>query len=118
MIDIKPFIAENLKDTAQVELSFHHNFSVLPVIVITETGNDARIVLNNSDRVSSITVQLDVYADTVSETEEISREVNETMTARGFRRSFSELITDEEKPRRCIRYTCGVDEAAGRILKL
>lgn len=118
MIDIKPFIAEKLKAIAQVELSFHRNFTVLPVIVMTETGNDAQIVLNNTDRVSRITLQLDIYAETVGKTEEIARQVNETMTASGFRRSFSELITDEEKPRRCIRCTCGVDEAVGRILTL
>ena len=118
MIDIKPFIAEKLKDIAKVELSFHNNFSVLPVIVMTETVNEAHIVINNSDRVSRITVQLDIYSETAKKTEETAQRVNEVMTAGGFYRSFSELITDEEKPRRCTRYTCGVDEAAGRILAL
>ncbi len=118
MIDIKPFVAEKLKSVARVELSFNDCFHSLPVIVMTETGNEARIVIGDSDRVSRITVQLDVYAGTVRETEEVACRVNSVMTGTGFRRSFSELITDEEKPRRCMRFTCGIDEANGRILTL
>lgn len=118
MIDIKPFIAENLKALAMVELSYHDNFRTLPVIVMTETGNEAELVIGNADRVSRITVQLDIYAETALEAENIALKVNGILTSKGMRRSFSEAIYNEDKPRRCMRFVCGVDEAAGRILSL
>lgn len=118
MIDIKPFIAEQLSPIGAVELSYSGNFRVLPLIVMTETGNEAEVVIQNTDCVSRITVQLDIYAETAAETERIAVDVNRAMTSKGFRRSFSKAIYDEDKPRRCMRFTCGIDEAAGRILTI
>ena len=118
MIDIKPFIAEQLSQVAAVELSYNGNFRTLPLIVMTETGNEAEIVIQNTDCVSRITIQLDIYAETAAETERIAADVNSAMTSKGFRRSFSEAVYDEDKPRRCMRFTCGIDEVAGRILTI
>lgn len=116
MIDIKPFVAQLIGTAAAVELSYHPDFRQLPVIVMTETGNQAEVVLEGADRISRITVQLDIYADTASETESIAAQVNAVLTAKGFKRSFSEAVYNEDKPRRCMRFICGVDEAAGRIV--
>ena len=85
MIDIKPYIAEILKDIAPVELSFNENFRTLPVILITETENDARVVINNTDRISRIVIQLDVYGEKAESTEKMAVSINNALTEKGFR---------------------------------
>ncbi len=118
MIDIKPFIEEKLKEICPVELSYNDNFRVLPVIVMTETENEAEVILSGRERISRVTVQLDIYAEAAAETENIGLNVNGILTSCGFRRSFSESIYNEDKPRKCMRFTCGIDEVSGRILTL
>ncbi|MCM1333570.1 MAG: hypothetical protein NC084_13665 [Bacteroides sp.] len=118
MIDIKPWIAGKLGDLAPIELSFGRVGRKLPVITITETENSARVVLNGAERISRITLQLDAYAPSAEETEALAARINERLTAAGLKRSFSQLMTDGDVPRRCMRYTCGADEVEGRIVTL
>ena len=118
MIDVKPYAAEKLKDIAAVELSFNGGLRTLPVIVMTETGGSAEVVIQNSERVSRYTLQLDVYAETMEEAEEIAAQVSSTMTKAGFRRNFSESVYDEDAVRRCMRFICGIDEVSGRIVAI
>ncbi len=118
MVDIKPWIAAILKDLAPVELSFARIGQKLPVICLTETGGSAEAVLNGQERISRIVVQLDLYARTAQETETLALQVSARLTAAGLRRSFSQLLTDGEIPRRCMRFTCGIDETDKRVLAL
>ena len=118
MIDLKPYAAELLKGIAAVELSYTDGLRTLPVIVITETGGGAEVVIGNKERISKINLQLDVYAEEMKEAEELATAVSASMTAAGFRRSFSESLYDENAARRCMRFSCGVDEVSGRILAL
>lgn len=118
MIDIKPYAAENLKDIASVELSFSDGLRTLPVIVMTETGGSAVETIGNTERVGRYTLQLDVYAEEMSEAEEIAGQVCSAMTSAGFRRTFSESLYDERAMRKCMRFSCGVDEVSGRILSI
>ena len=118
MIDIKPYAAEKIKDIAAVELSFYDGLRTLPVIVMTETGGSAAEVIGNRERVSSYTLQLDVYAETMRRAEELAAEVASTMSEAGFRRTFSESLYDENAMRKCMRFTCSIDEVSGRILKI
>lgn len=118
MIDIKPYAAEKIKDIAVVELSFYDGLRTLPVIVMTETGGSAAEVIGNRERVSSYTLQLDVYAETMSRAEELAAEVASAMSEAGFGRTFSESLYDENAMRKCMRFSCGVDEVSGRILKI
>ena len=101
-----------------MELSFYDGLRTLPVIVMTETGGSAAEVIGNSERVSSYTLQLDVYAETMSRAEELAAEVASAMSEAGFRRTFSENLYDENAMRKCMRFSCGVDEVSGRILKI
>ena len=117
VIDIKPFIADKLKALADVELSFFRGNRQLPLICITETANSSEIVINGQDRVSRITVQLDVYAQSAAELEELAQSVNGKMLGAGLSRSSSETIYSESVPRKCMRYTCRVDEVEKRIFK-
>lgn len=116
MIDIKPYAAEKLKDIAAVELSFYDGLRALPVIVMTETGGGAVLTIGNKERVSRYTLQLDVYADKPEEAEETARQACDAMIAAGFRRTFSESLHDENASRKCMRFSCGIDEVSGRIL--
>lgn len=100
------------------KLSFYDGLRTLPVIVMTETGGSAAEVIGNSERVSSYTLQLDVYAETMSRAEELAAEVASAMSEAGFRRTFSESLYDENAMRKCMRFSCGVDEVSGRILKI
>lgn len=118
MIDIKPYAAEKLRDIAAVELSFYDGLRTLPVIIMTETGGSAALTVGNAERVSSYTLQLDVYAEEMREAENIAQQVSAAMAAAGFRRTFSESVYDEKARRRCMRFTCGVDEVSGRILAI
>lgn len=117
MIDIKPFIADKLKAAANVELSFFRGNRRLPLICITETANSSEVVINGQDRVSRITVQLDVYAQSAAALEELAQSVNEKMLGAGLSRIFSETIYGESVPRKCMRFACSVDEVGKRILK-
>lgn len=118
MIDIKPYAASRLEALARVELSFPKSFGTVPVIVITETDNEAAAVVGNADFISKITIQLDVYGETAEQTEEIAVKANGLLTAAGFRRSFSETVYSEKYPIRRMKFTCGVNEVSGRILSL
>lgn len=118
MTDIKPFLAEKLEDLAAVGLSFGKTGRKLPALILTETGNSAEIVLNGRERVSRVTIQIDVYAASERETEALAAAVNERLTETGLRRSFSQLLTDGDVPRRCMRFTCGIDEVSGRTVSL
>lgn len=118
MVDIKPQIAALLENEASIGLSYNRNENPLPFICLTETDNSARIVINGQDRVSSIVIQLDLYGETAKETEELAARVSALLTENGGKRSFSQLITDERTPRRCMRFTFFADEAEGRIVSL
>lgn len=118
MVDIKPFLAEKLSDLAAVGLSFGRVGRRLPALILTETGNSAAVVVDGRERVSRITVQVDLYAASAEEAETLAASVSLRLTEAGLRRSFSQLLTDGDFPRRCMRFTCGVDEVSGRILAL
>lgn len=116
MLDIKPFIAEKLTGTAAVELSYTDGEKTSPLICLSETENSSEIVINGEERVSKITVQLDVYAQTAYELEQLTAEVNGKLIAAGLTRSYSETIYGEKLPRKKMRYICRVDEIEKRIL--
>jgi len=118
MIDIKPYAAEKIKDIAPVELSFYEGLRILPVIIMTETGGSAAVTIGNRERITSYTLQLDVYAEKMNEAEEIAAQVCNAMASAGFRRTFSESLYDEKARRRCMRFTCSVDEVSGRIVTI
>lgn len=115
MIDIKPLVTEKIKHLARTELSFNKSIRTLPLIVITETENVNLENYEGTERTSRVTLQLDVYAQSVQEAGEISEKVSEILTACGLRRIFLQMITDEDKPRCCMRFTCGVENVSGYI---
>ena len=118
MIDVLPYIAEQLGSIADVELSFNDCRRSLPCIILSELDNSASVVLSGTDRYSLITLQLDIYDRDEETVRGIAAEVNEILAAKGIRRNFSQFLTDEDVPRMCMRYRFGVDEATGRTVSL
>ena len=118
MVDVKPYIAQILGEVADVELSFPGCAESLPVIALTETGNVSSVMLSGGDRYSVITLQLDVFAATPEQSQELAAAVNEILAEKGLKRSFSQLITDERYPRTCMRYRFGIDELTWRTVSL
>ncbi|MBP5603927.1 MAG: hypothetical protein J6X60_00040 [Ruminiclostridium sp.] len=118
MTDILPDIAELLGNTAPVELGWPDRERIFPCIILSEIGNEASVILSGADRYSVITLQTDIYAEDERETRALAISVNDILTGKGIKRSFSEFITDEDKPRMCMRYRFGIDEVTGRIVAL
>ena len=118
MKDVLPYIAGLLGDTADVELAFHDGSSSLPCIILSEIGNSASVILNGSDRYSVISLQLDIYADSEETAREKAAEANTLLAQKGIKRTFSQFITDEDKPRMCMRYRFGLDELTGRTISV
>ncbi len=118
MIDVKPTIASLLSGIADTELSFPQCAEELPRVTISENGNVSSVMLSGEDRYSIITLQLDVFAKTAEECSELAARVNTELTARGIKRAFAQLITDERFPRFCMRYRFGIDERTWRTVSL
>lgn len=66
MIDIIPTIADMLADIGTVELQFPNTTADFPVITLSEIANQSDTVLHGAERLSVITVQIDIWdkADT------------------------------------------------------
>ncbi|MBQ9482553.1 MAG: hypothetical protein IJU82_00040 [Ruminiclostridium sp.] len=118
MKDVLPYIAELLGNTAEVELAFHDGFASLPCIILSEIGNSASVILNGADRYSVISLQLDVYANDEETAREKAIEANALLSQKGIKRTFSQFLTDEDKPRMCMRYRFGLDEVTGRTVSV
>lgn len=116
MTDILPVIAGLLENIAPVELSFYNGCMSLPVITLSLLDNSSAVILSGRDRYSRISVQIDVYAESEKAAQDIAGEVNDVLAQKGIKRSFCSLITDEYKPRVCMRYGFGLDEVTGRTV--
>ena len=118
MKDYLPAVAGLLGDIADVELSFADHTVPLPCIVLSEIGNSSAVVLGGKDRYSIVSVQADIYAESAEEVRSLALQVNSVLTDKGIKRSSSQFLTDEDKPRMCMRYRFGIDEITGRTVSL
>ncbi len=118
MVDVKPCIAQLLGDIADVELDFPERAGSLPVITLSETGNVSSVILGGKDRYSVITLQIDVFAETPAQSQQLAAQVNAVLADKGLKRSFAQLINDERFPRTCMRYRFGIDEVTWRTVSL
>ena len=118
MVDILPEIAEMLGDIAPVELAFHDGTADTPCIILSEIGNSASVVLSGYDRYSVITLQLDIYAEDEENARGLAVRASAVLARKGIKRSFSHFITDEDKPRMCMRFRFGIDEVSGRTVSV
>lgn len=87
MVDLNKYIADALKEFAPVELAGSESKEKIPAIVIEQVSNKANTVINGEDRTSDIYYQIDVYACTARETNELAVKVGNAMTKLGFVRT-------------------------------
>ena len=96
MIDIIPTIANMLADIGTVELQFPDTTADFPVITLSEIANQSDTVLHGAERLSVITVQIDVWdkADTP-----FSRYVGTDKRCNGIERLSPYIRTDDARRR-------------------
>lgn len=116
MKDILPDIAALLETAAPVELAFYNGVQKLPVITLSLLDNSSAVILSGKDRYSRVSIQVDIYAETEKNAQDIAVEVSDILAQKGIKRSFSRFITDEHTPRVCMRFHFGLDELTGRII--
>lgn len=117
MIDIIPTIADMLADIGAVELQFPDTSADFPVITVSEIANQSDTILHGAERLSVITVQIDVWdkADTPNIVADMSAKINAVMMSKGFRRIFGQMIPDGDIQRKCMRFSAKIDELNHRV---
>lgn len=115
MVDIIPYVNKLLKPIAQIELSYNNISADMPLIVITETANDAEMIIDGEDAFSGITIQLDIYHFTDRQVRETACAASNIMTKAGFRRKLSSAVPEQNLKRVTLIFSCGIDEKSGRI---
>lgn len=117
MIDIIPTIADMIADIGTVELQFPDTTADFPVITVSEIANQSDTVLHGAERLSVITVQVDVWdkADTPTVVADMSAKINAVMVSKGFRRIFGQMIPDGDLQRKCMRFSAKIDELNHRV---
>lgn len=117
MIDIIPTIADMIADIGTVELQFPDTSADFPIITLSEIANQSDTVLSGTERLSVITVQIDVWdkADTPTVVADMSAQINAVMVSKGFRRIFGQMIPDGDLQRKCMRFSAKIDELNYRV---
>ena len=118
MIDILPNVAAALSDIGRVELQFPDVSADFPVITVAEIANVADTVLDNADRLSDVTVQVDVWdnGDTPETVIDMAEKANNKLTALGLRRVSAQLFPDASGlQRKTMRFRGLIDEVSGRV---
>ena len=110
MKDLIPYAAELLAETgAQIELSYNDISAEIPLIVLSEINNSAEIITEDTEQFSSISIQTDIYHFTEEKARSLGIKVSEIMTKAGFRRSSSQMMTENELKRYMLQFDCGID---------
>lgn len=118
MIDIIPIIASVINDIAPVELVWPDVAARFPLITISEVANIADTVIDNTDILADITVQIDAWdkADNPANVIALAGKVNAAVGALGFRRLSAQLMPATDGiQRKTMRYRGIVDEINGRV---
>lgn len=116
MIDILPYIAQLLEPTgAQIELSFNDVSATLPLIVLSEISNIASVITEGEERISDVTVQLDIYAETEEHVRSSAVCASRILTAAGFRRSSATPQSEDGLKRLTLDFTAKIDSGMGII---
>ena len=115
MIDIIPTIADMLADIGTVELQFPNTTADFPVITLSEIANQSDTVLHGVERLSVITVQIDVWDKADTPVADMSARINAVMVLKGFRRIFGQMMPDGDLQRKCMRFSAKIDELNHRV---
>ena len=115
MFDLMPFIADFLAETgAQNEIAENDFSFAFPLITLLEVSNISVIIADGKEKVSEISIQLDLYETTPEKVKSLSGVISSLMIAHGFRRGSCQLMKEDGMWREMQQYSCYVDEQ-GRI---
>ena len=110
-----PFIAKFLAETgAQIEIAENDFSFTFPLIAMLEVSNISAIITDGKEKVSEISIQLDLYETTPEKVKSLSGVISSLMIAHGFRRGSCQLMKEDGMWREMQQYSCYVDEQ-GRI---
>ena len=85
---IMDFLAERLSGIAALRVDYPEETPSSPVVTYTEAANNAYRTLDGAEFLTEYDPQLDVYADTVQQTDEIADVISAAMREMGFKRLF------------------------------
>ena len=117
MIDLKEEVYEKLAECdIDVVYFYPKNFNELPVVSYYEIEN-ADSGYCESEIISDISFQVDVWAKTAAEVSEICLNVDEKMSEIGFRREFSQEMNGNDVQRKTMRYSAKVNNRTLQMFK-
>lgn len=115
MFDLMPFIAGFLAETgAQIEIAENDFSFTFPLVTMLEVSNISAIIADGKEKVSEISIQLDLYETAPEKVKNLSGVISSLMIAHGFRRGSCQLMKEDGMWRETQQYSCYVDEQ-GRI---
>lgn len=116
MIDILPYVRDILKPSgAQTELSENEFSATLPLITLTEVSNTAFAITEGKERLTKITIQLDMYDITPEKVRSLAGVVSLIMTEHGFRRQNGQFMKEDRLWRQMQEYSCIINNSTGLI---
>lgn len=106
MVDLNRHLARLLKPLARVELEFPAIDAAFPVITLAEVANVTDYEVENVERISDITYQVDVWDNgrNRERCEQLSAEVSRVLTANGFTRTLGRGMKDPSGLHRKMMY--------------
>lgn len=106
MVDLNQPLANMLKPIARVELEFPSTDAEFPVITLVEIVNASNYEVENVERISDITYQVDVWDNgrNRQRCEQLAIEVNRVLTANGFTRTLGRGMKDPSGLHRKMMY--------------
>lgn len=106
MVDMNQPIAKILEGIARVELEFPDTKAKFPVITITEINNKSDYEVENTELISDITYQVDVWDNGKNRKlcEDISTEVSKALTKANFTRILGRGFKDPSGLHRKMMY--------------
>lgn len=97
MVDLNESVYSLLKNVARTELEFPDTNAKFPVITLTEIVNQSNYEVDNEERISDNTYQIDVWdnGSNRKRCEEIALQVSDIMTQSGFTRILGRGFKDK-----------------------
>lgn len=83
--------------------------AALPAVSYYEAAHGEHASTADGEYLTEINYQIDVYAASVRETDEIGEKINDAMAAFGFARAFSYDVPDAELRHKTMRYRGIID---------
>lgn len=113
MVDLLPTLAEWLEPVARVEVQFPAASDSMPVITLLETASASSVILDNRERLSTHSFQVDVWDNGKNRKrcEEIAAQVNAVLLECGLSRSLAQSVEDPSGlHRKTMQFDCELDE--------